>query len=155
MDVLISRFKYGGALHFGALLGRLLVECCGDRRPDGIVPVPLHAARFAERGFNQAQELARPLARAIGAPLLDAVCSRRIATPPQAGLGARQRTRNLRDAFAASGAVRGLRLAVVDDVLTTGSTAKALSRELLRAGAASVEVWAVARGGTAQDGVKV
>ena len=156
VDALISRYKYGGALHFGALLGRLLADHCGGGvRPDGVVPVPLHPARLAERGFNQARELARPLARVIGAPVLERACRRTVATPPQAGLTAQQRYRNLREAFAASSEVHGLRLAIVDDVLTTGSTAVALSRALLQAGAVEVEVWAVARGGTAQAGVKV
>ncbi|MFU8894989.1 MAG: ComF family protein [Gammaproteobacteria bacterium] len=155
VDALISRYKYGGALHFGALLGRLLADSCDGPRPDGVVPVPLHPARLAERGFNQARELARPLARVIGVPILERACCRRVATPPQAGLTAQQRYRNLRGAFAASSEVRGLRLAIVDDVLTTGSTAAALSRALLRAGAMEVEIWAVARGGTAQAGVKV
>lgn len=117
--------------------------------------MPLHPARLAERGFNQARELAGPLARDLAIPLLDDACRRTIATPPQAGLTARQRYRNLDGAFAASAGVRGLRLAVVDDVLTTGSTMTAMARELLRAGAASIEVWAVARGGTAQAAAKV
>lgn len=155
VDVLVGRFKYAGALHLGALLGRLLADHCGERLPDGIVPVPLHPARLAERGFNQAQELARPVARRIGAPLLAGACSRTAATPPQAGLAARQRYRNLRGAFSASPAVRGLRLAVIDDVMTTGSTAAAVTLALLEAGAAAVETWAVARGGTAQGVAKV
>lgn len=155
VDALIGRFKYGGALHFGALLGRLLATTCDDRRPDGIIPVPLHPARLAERGFNQARELALPLVRGGGLPLLDDVCRRISATPPQAGLSAQQRYRNLAGAFAVTGELAGRRVAIVDDVLTTGSTAAALSRELLRACAASVEVWAVARGGTAQAGVNV
>ena len=148
MDALIGRFKYGGALHYGALLGRLLGECCRGRHPDGIVPVPLHPARLAERGFNQATELARQVSRRLDAPVLDDVCRRTVSTPPQAGLPAHERQRNLRGAFAASPGVAGRRLAVVDDVLTTGSTVEALTLELLRAGAARVEVWAVARGGT-------
>ncbi|MFU8821452.1 MAG: ComF family protein [Gammaproteobacteria bacterium] len=149
MDALIGRFKYGGALHYGALLGRLLGECCSGRKPDGIVPVPLHLARLAERGFNQATELARQVSRRIGVPMLDDVCRRTAATPPQAGLAAQERQRNLRGAFVASPGVAGRQLAIVDDVLTTGSTVEALTLELLRAGAARVEVWAVARGGTA------
>jgi ComF family protein len=152
---LIGRFKYGGVLHYGALLGRLLAAHCDGRQPDGVVPVPLHRARLAERGFNQALELARPVARCIGVPILDDVCSRTAETPPQAGLAAQQRYRNLRGAFAASPRVRGRRLAIIDDVMTTGSTAEALTLELLGAGASAVEVWAVARGGTAQSGAKV
>jgi ComF family protein len=155
VDALIGRFKYGGALHFGALLGRLLAQRCRASRCDGIVPVPLHPSRLAERGFNQASELAGPLARDLAIPLLDDACGRTRATPPQAGLTAQQRYRNLDGAFAASARVRGLRLALVDDVLTTGSTLTAMARELLRAGAVSVEVWAVARGGTAQADSKV
>lgn len=155
MDALIGRFKYAGALHFGALLGRLLAAACGGRRPDGLVPVPLHPARLAQRGFNQARELAQPVARAGGLPVLDDACRRVAATPAQAGLTAAQRRRNLRGAFAVTADLAGLRLAIVDDVLTTGSTAGALARELLRAGAASVEVWAVARGGTAQGAAKL
>jgi ComF family protein len=155
VDALVSRFKYGGALHYGALLGRLLAAACAGRRPDGIVPVPLHRTRLAERGFNQALELARPLARSLGAPLLRRCLSPVGATPPQAGLAARQRHRNLRGAFVATHRSSGHALAIVDDVLTTGSTAAALGCELLRAGAAEVEVWAVARGGTAQAAAKV
>lgn len=155
VDVLVSRFKYGGALHHGALLGRLLAEQCLGRAVDGVVPVPLHRARLAARGFNQAQELARPVAAGLGVPLLADACRRTVATPPQAGLAAAQRHDNLQGAFAAASVVRGARLAIVDDVMTTGSTAAALTFTLLEAGAASVEVWAVARGGTAQDGVKV
>ena len=155
VDVLVGRFKYGGALHFGALLGRLLAEYCDGPRPDGIVPVPLHPERLAERGFNQALELARPVARRMSVPILGNACSRTVATPPQAGLAARLRYRNLRGAFFASQEVRGRRLVVIDDVMTTGSTAAAVALALLEAGAAGVELWAVARGGTAQGGVKV
>lgn len=155
VDALVGRFKYGGALHLGAMLGRVLAEHCRGRPADGIVPVPLHARRLAERGFNQARELARPVSRALGVTVLDGLCRRTLETPPQAGLTARQRYRNLEGAFSASASAAGLRLAVIDDVLTTGSTAAALSHALSSAGAASVEIWAVARGGTAQDCVKV
>jgi ComF family protein len=155
IDALVTRFKYGGALHYGALLGRLLAEACCGSRPDGLVPVPLHGARLAERGFNQAHELARPVARALGVPILPDLCRRPVAAPPQAGLGARQRYRNLDGAFTVLPGARGLRLAVIDDVLTTGSTVRALASALLDGGASSVEVWAVARGGTAQAGANV
>lgn len=155
VDALVGRFKYAGALHYGALLGRLLGEACRARRVDGIVPVPLHDARLRERGFNQAEELARQVAPLAGAPVLRDACRRVSPTAPQAGLTARQRYRNLAGAFAACSALDGLRLAIVDDVLTTGTTAAAVSDVLLGAGATEVEVWAVARGGTAQVAVKV
>jgi ComF family protein len=153
VDTLVARFKYAGALHFGALLGRLLASCCAGRMVDGVVPVPLHHARLAERGFNQAAELARPLAAALGVPLLDGVARRVLATPPQAGLPAAARRRNLAGAFVAGQGAGGRRLAIVDDVFTTGSTAEGLACALLDAGAVGIEVWTVARGGTAQAGV--
>lgn len=155
MDALVSRFKYSGALHYGALLGRLLGEVCRARRPDGIVPVPLHPTRLIERGFNQAQELARPVAATIGVPIRADLCARIAPTPPQAGLPASYRRRDFQSVFRVSPRARGLRLALIDDVMTTGSTARALTLKLLRAGAESVEVWAVARGGVAQGDVNV
>lgn len=152
VDALVARFKYAGALHFGALLGRLLAAHCAGRRVDGIVPVPLHRARLADRGFNQALELARPPAAALDIPLLDGIARRVLATPPQAGLSAARRRRNLAGAFVADAQASGLRLALVDDVFTTGSTVDGLARALLEAGAREIEVWTVARGGTAQAG---
>jgi ComF family protein len=114
-------------------------------RPDRIAPVPLHLARWRERGFNQATELARPLARRLGVPLDERLVARRRATPPLWRLGPADRRRLLAGAFEARRDLTGLRIAVVDDVLTSGATADALARELRRAGAARVEIWAVAR----------
>lgn len=156
VEALIGRFKYDGALQLGAVLGRLLAtRCAVVPRPDAIVPVPLHRSRQAERGFNQAQELARPVAAALALPVLARGSLRVVPAPAQAGLAARQRYRNLAGAFRADETVSGCRIAILDDVLTTGSTARALAQELLRAGATAVQVWAVARGGTAQGGVNV
>jgi ComF family protein len=138
------------------MLGRLLADRCAGREPGIILPVPLHPARRRARGFNQAHEIARPIASRIGAPLRVDACCRVVDTPAQAGLSAERRYRNLQDAFRVdSGLVQDERLALVDDVFTTGSTARALAEALLRAGAQKVEVWAVARGGTSQAGVKV
>lgn len=152
VDALVTRFKYHGALHFGALLGRLLRDACAGRPVDALVPVPLHASRLAERGFNQAAELARPVARGLRVPILHGAARRARATRPQASLPEDERQRNLAGAFAAGPGVSGRRLAIVDDVLTTGTTARALAEALLAAGAADVEVWVVARGGTGQAG---
>ena len=155
VDVLIGRFKYGGALHYGALLGRLLGECCGDRpgpSPEGLVPVPLHPARRAGRGFNQAHELAREVARATGVAVLADACRREVDARPQVGLAASARYRNLAGAFVAGDGVAGLRLAVVDDVLTTGSSAAAGTLARRQAGAAGGAGWGGARGGPAGGG---
>ena len=150
VDALVARFKYAGALHFGALLGRLLATHCAARPVDAVVPVPLHRARLAARGFNQAAELARPMAAALKLPVLGDVAHRVLDTSPQAGLPAAGRGRNLAGAFVADAHVSGLRVAIVDDVFTTGATAAGLARALCDAGAAGIEVWTVARGGTAQ-----
>lgn len=152
VDALVTRFKYRGALHFGALLGRLLRDACAGRRVDALLPVPLHPARLAERGFNQAAELARPVARGLCVPVLLGAARRTQATRPQASLPEHERRRNLAGAFCAGPEVGGRRIAMVDDVLTTGATARALAGALLEAGAAGVEVWVVARGGTGQAG---
>lgn len=152
VDALVTRFKYHGALHFGALLGRLLRDACAGRPADAVLPVPLHPARLAERGFNQAAELARPVARGLQIPVLHGAARRARATRPQASLPEDERRRNLAGAFSAGPEVSGRRLAIVDDVFTTGATARAMAEALLAAGATRVEVWVVARGGTGQAG---
>ena len=152
VDRLVGRFKYAGALHHGRLLGMLLAGAVAGRAVDALVPVPLHPARLAERGYNQAAEIARPVGRRLGVPVRASLCRRVRATPAQAGLPADVRRGNPAGAFSAARGCDGLHLAVVDDVLTTGATAAAVTRCLRRAGAAGVEVWAVARGGTRTAG---
>jgi ComF family protein len=145
IDRLVQGAKYHGRLDWTAALSRLwLRERLATASIDALVAVPLHRARLRERGYNQALELARPLAAAFKLPLLLKV-ERVRATPPQTGLSREERRRNLRDAFVARENVSGLRLAIVDDVITSGATAEALTRCLLKAGAQSVEVWVVAR----------
>jgi ComF family protein len=114
------------------------------------VPVPLHAARLRERGFNQAVALARYAGRMLGIPSAPGVVRRVRDTPSQTSLSVDERHRNVRNAFAVNGA-RALRrllaaghVAIVDDVITTGSTVAELERVLLAAGVRKVEVWAVA-----------
>jgi ComF family protein len=110
-----------------------------------LLPVPLHPSRLSERGFNQSLEIARWSARRLCLPLAPGLAVRVRATAPQAGLSSGDRRANLRDAFLAGTAVRGLNIGLVDDVVTTGSTVTALSAALLDAGAASVSVFCVAR----------
>lgn len=145
---LIHRMKYRGELALarvlGTVLGHRLVTRAGPR-PDLVIPVPLHAARERERGFNQARELSRYAAREVGLPLGDRLVRRLRATAEQAALPAGQRRANLHGAFVAGPEVAGRNVAIVDDVLTTGATADALAQALFAAGAHRVEVWAVAR----------
>lgn len=149
LDRLIIELKFGDRLYLGRTLGALLAEAAVQRAPEMpqlLVPVPLHPARLRERGYNQAMELARPLRRQLGIPIVDAV-ERIRATPGQAGLSARERRRNVRGSFKVkdAGVAKGKRVAIVDDVLTTGATAAEMARCLTRAGAASIIVWTLAR----------
>jgi predicted amidophosphoribosyltransferase len=105
----------------------------------------LHPQRHAERGFNQSTEIGRWAARVVGRTLIEGVLGRVRDTLPQVGLRMDRRQANLLAAFSCTAAVRGSRIAVVDDVITTGSTARAVAGALQAAGAASVDMWCVAR----------
>jgi len=143
----VSRFKYGRAPWIAAPLSRLvLAAACLDRPLDAVAPVPLHPRRLRERGFNQAALIASRVSRGLGLPLDTSSLSRIVDTPPQAGGGREERLRGLAGAFRAEpGRLRGARVLLVDDVITTGATARAASAVLVSAGARSVEVLAVAR----------
>ena len=150
VDAALTRLKFRQRLLFAPVFADLLVPVLNRAFPDcdALVPVPLHRRRHVLRGFNQADEICRPLARASGLPTVMNVVRRR-ATRPQSGLTALERRRNLRNAFV----VRGNRPAryplIIDDVLTTGSTCNELARALLAAGAERVSVLVVARASTA------
>lgn len=149
LDLLEARFKFRADLAAGRVLAGLLADRArsdAPSPPELIVPVPLHPARLRERGYNQALELARPLARALAIPLRHDVLVRTRATPPQTGLDARTRRRNLRNAFAvAPGAALPAHVVLFDDVMTTGATLHECTRVLRRAGVARVDAWALAR----------
>jgi ComF family protein len=113
--------------------------------PEVLLPVPLHPARLRERGFNQALELARPLARRFDRPLLIDAVRRIRATPPQTGTDRGARRRNIRNAFALHRPLPWRHVAIVDDVMTTGSTVAELARLLRRNGVERVQVWVAAR----------
>jgi ComF family protein len=154
VDDLIRELKYHGVNANARVLGVLLAQAVQERGgppPTLLVPVPLHAARLRERGFNQAAAIARYAGRMLGVPSAPGVVRRVRDTPSQTSLSVGERHRNVRGAFAVSSA-RALRrllvarhVAIVDDVVTTGSTVDELKRTLLAAGVEQVEVWAVAR----------
>lgn len=147
VDHFIRALKFHHDLAMATMLGQMLAATVRSFRPlpDVIVPVPLHPARLRQRGYNQALEIARPVARALQIPLdIDGVVRRRD-TASQAQLGKPARRRNLRGAFAARREYAGQHVAIVDDVMTTGETAHQLARALLRAGAREVTVWVIAR----------
>ena len=141
---LIHALKYGGRLALARTLGEALARTV-PRDVDVIVPMPLARGRLAERGFNQALEIARVVAARTGIPLLRDAVRKVVDTPPQAALPWNERARNVRRAFVCDSDLAGVRIAVVDDVLTTGATLNELARVLRKAGAVSVAGWVVAR----------
>jgi len=144
VDGLLRRFKFHQDLAAGRLLAALLqARCAGLPRPQAVLPVPLHRARLRQRGYDQALELARPLARALDLPLCTGL-QRVRATAPQSELDAQARRRNLRHAFALQAPLPP-HVALVDDVMTTGATLHAAAHALRRAGVARVDAWVVAR----------
>lgn len=149
LDLLETRFKFHGDLAAGRVLADLLVERARidePVRPQLMIPVPLHISRLRTRGYNQALELARPLAEALGIPLDRDLLMRTKPTPAQTGLAAKARRRNLRGAFSmtTSSALPG-HVVLLDDVMTTGATLRECARTLRQAGVARVDVWALAR----------
>lgn len=147
LERLVPRFKFHQDLAAGRLLAELMAQdLASAERPAALIPVPLHPMRLRTRGYDQALELARPLARALQIPLLDDALQRRRETAPQSELDAIARRRNLRGAFALrTGAVVPAHVALVDDVMTTGATLHAAARALLRTGVKRVDAWVCAR----------
>jgi ComF family protein len=145
-DRLLQALKYEGRLALADPLGDALAAAVAARGdvPDILVALPLSRERQRRRGFNHAHEIARRVAFRVGAPL-EAGLARVRDAPPQAGLPLRERAGNVRDAFAATRSFDGMRVGLVDDVMTTGATLRAASRALLAAGARSVDALVVAR----------
>jgi len=152
LDLLVANLQFGRSLAAGRVLAELWLDAIAEAapaRPDLLVPVPLHASRLRERGYNQALELAKPLAGALRIALDERVLSRVRATTAQSNLDAKTRRRNLRGAFAFNPDVlselKMAHVALVDDVMTTGTTLRECARVLKRTGVARVDVWVLAR----------
>jgi len=112
---------------------------------DLVIPVPLHVDRLRQRGFNQANEIAKPICKALGLTLAFNLCQRRFDNPPQQQAGLAARHKNLRGAFIVNKDIKGKHIAIVDDVVTTGATANAVAKSLLDAGAARCDIWCFSR----------
>ncbi len=160
VDHLLTGLKFRRQLANGRVLGACLLDELvpwlalrgQEPLPEALVPVPLHWRREWHRGFNQAQELARPLAAALRLPLRLDIVKRVAATQEQSGLRGVARRQNVGDAFAAKRGHGLSHVAIVDDVVTTGSTVAAVSRELQASGVARVEVWSCARAARSHHG---
>jgi ComF family protein len=146
VDALVKALKYGGRIECAPALAGLLGAALADRpAPDLVVPLPLSPARLRSRGFNQSLEIARALPAAMAARSDDGALERILDAGPQAALPLHARSANVRGAFRATRALTGLRVAVLDDVMTTGATLCEAARALQDAGALEVSAWVVAR----------
>lgn len=146
VDAAIRAYKFRRRLYYAPAFADILVAAIPALPDDidAVLPVPLHWRRQWWRGFNQAFELGRPVAKRLGVPVIGGV-SRCRATPPQSGLSARRRAENLRAAFVARRPISCRHVLIVDDVITTGTTVQQLAKVVLRAGAGKVSALAVAR----------
>lgn len=153
LDQLVLQLKFGGALAlapwFGQVLGEAALARDGLALPHILCPVPLGPQRLAERGFNQALEIARPLSTSLGIAVRPALAMRARETAAQSGVAPAERKKNIRNAFIlapdAVGLVQGRHIGVVDDVMTSGATLHELAAMLKRFGAARVSNFVFAR----------
>jgi len=147
VDHLIQSLKFNQRLEMACILGTFMAQWLVqviESRPDTLIPIPLHSARLRQRGFNQAAEIARPIAKELGCRLDISSCQRSKKTAPQSELTRKERVSNVRGAFEILKPVSG-HIAIIDDVMTTGSTVSEFAKTLLNAGADCVDVWVCAR----------
>jgi len=148
---MIKKLKFSEQTKFSRTGGELLADAVEQNerkeRPDAILPVPVHHQRLIQRGYNQAEMIARTTAARLKIPVLKDVLKRSVQKLPQSSLSARERESNIKRAFTVTDKdkILGLKVAIVDDVYTTGATANAIATHLKRAGVTRVSVWAVAR----------
>jgi len=149
VDKLVTAAKFSGRIDIARALGELLTSALISSAlpvflPRRLIAMPLHASRLGRRGYNQAAEIALPVSRALRIPLAQSVCQRVRNTPEQTSLTGAARRQNMCGAFRVRRSMATLDVALIDDVVTTGSTASELAGKLLDAGARSVQLWTVA-----------
>jgi ComF family protein len=143
---LIAGLKFNHQYKNARLLGRLLANSLiSERFPDCIVPVPLHKKRYQQRGFNQSIEIAKTVSQQLAIPLETDWCYRRKNTPHQVGLSSKARKNNLKNAFAIHKNKAYTHIALLDDVMTTGSTLSEMVAVFKKAGVRTIDCWVCAR----------
>lgn len=146
LDKLVQAMKYGEQLALAnALADKLSLRIKKSDLPDCIIPMPLHPAKLRKRGFNQSVLVAASVARKLGIELQMNACERVRDTPPQSSLPWKERRKNVRDAFRCNVDLSGKRVALIDDVLTTGASLNALAEAVQKGGASDIRAWVVAR----------
>ncbi|MBI5626037.1 MAG: ComF family protein [Nitrosomonadales bacterium] len=146
LDKLVQAMKYGEQLALAnAFAEKLALRVDQSDLPDCIIPMPLHPAKLRERGFNQSLLLAATLARKLDIELLSSACQRVRDTPPQSALPWKERRKNVQNAFRCDVDMAGKRVALVDDVMTTGASLNALAEAVQKRGAKNISTWVVAR----------
>lgn len=153
IDAMIQRYKYDNMQSLSQTFGQFLSEKTAHETIDLIIPMPMHPTRLKQRGFNQALEIARVLDRYLTLKNIQKLdyksVIRQTLTPPQASLPLKQRVKNIKGAFKVNGdrlnQFQAKRVAIVDDVMTTGASLNELAKTLKKAGAAHVECWVIAR----------
>lgn len=146
----INRLKFHNQLVYGYSLGRLLAQRVRDRHlsmplPEKLIPMPLHAKRLRERGYNQALIIAKPISQLLHIPIDTTSWQRSRYTVAQSSLPAKQRAKNVVNAFSFTGKQVPHHVAIIDDIMTTGSTISTLSQTLRAHGVTRIEVWCLAR----------
>lgn len=151
VDYLIKHMKYHNQLSIAELMGKLLVEKIKQSSqpiPEQIIPVPLHFSRLQQRGYNQAIEIARSISRAFNIPINLTDCSRKRNTTPQYDLPSNLRADNMREAFEIINEIPAKHIAIVDDIMTTGSTVWEFSQAIIDSGVERVDIWTCSRAST-------
>ncbi|HNV87741.1 MAG TPA: ComF family protein [Methylotenera sp.] len=145
IDTMMQRYKYGSMLNLSQTFGQLLSDKILLESVDVVIPMPMHPARIKERGFNQAHEIAKVLTKNHAEKLDYKSVIRQKLTPPQASLPLKERVKNIKGAFKVNSDLSGKRVAIVDDVMTTGASLNELAKTFKKAGASHVECWVIAR----------
>jgi ComF family protein len=146
LRTVLHEFKYKNGLYLRKFMVQLLLNALPDQiyKPDCLIPVPMHPLKLRQRGFNQSVELTKLLAKRLGVAYNLKLCTKKLITTPQTQLNRKQRIKNLKHAFSVDN-TEHTHITLVDDLLTTGSTANAIARLLKKQGVQRVDVLCCAR----------